>query len=88
MIGKHSVIIGNVKTSVSLEDEFWIRIKMIAARRQISVSDLISDIDAIRKPEHNLSSACRIHILDDVVRQLNECAAALVQAAGRERAGV
>ena len=37
---KRSVVIAGYKTSVSLEDEFWSALKVIAGKRLMSVSDL------------------------------------------------
>ena len=58
---KRSVVIAGHKTSVSLEPEFWEALKEIAARRNISVNQIVRDIDAGHKG--NLSSAIRLHIL-------------------------
>lgn len=50
------------KSSVSLEEEFWLEIKRIAAAAQTTVSHLISEVDKTR--EHaNLSSALRLYVL-------------------------
>ena len=57
---KRSVTIAGHRTSLSLEQEFWAEIiKLIADQRQISLSQLIKQIDAERG-NRNLSSACRI----------------------------
>ena len=59
---KRSILIAGHKTSVSLEDEFWIALKDIAAERGVSLSDLITTIDGSRK-HANLSSAIRLFVL-------------------------
>lgn len=59
---KRSIILRGHKTSVSLEDEFWTALKEIAQSRQITATELISQIDATRHPG-NLSSALRITVL-------------------------
>jgi len=60
---KLSVIIANRhSTSISLEDEFWAELKRIAADKDISINQLVTQIDAERKDE-NLSSAIRVYIL-------------------------
>jgi predicted DNA-binding ribbon-helix-helix protein len=59
---KRSVRIAGHPTSVSLEEEFWVALKAIAESRQISMNDLIGEIDATRG-ENNLSSTLRVFIL-------------------------
>ncbi len=58
---KRSVVIAGHKTSVSLEPEFWDALKEIAADRNMSVNQIVRDIDTGH--EGNLSSAIRLHIL-------------------------
>jgi predicted DNA-binding ribbon-helix-helix protein len=62
-IVKHSVIIRGHKTSVSLEREFWTALKEISEQRGITMTYLVSSIDAERK-HANLSSAIRLFVLD------------------------
>jgi predicted DNA-binding ribbon-helix-helix protein len=59
---KRSIVIAGHKTSVSLEDEFWLALKEIAVRDRVRVSALIVRIDGQRNG--NLSSAIRTFILD------------------------
>jgi predicted DNA-binding ribbon-helix-helix protein len=63
LIVKHSVIIRGHKTSVSLEKAFWTALKEIADLRGITMTFLVSSIDAERK-HANLSSAIRLFVLD------------------------
>jgi predicted DNA-binding ribbon-helix-helix protein len=63
LIVKHSVIIRGHKTSVSLEKAFWTALKEIADLRGITMTYLVSSIDADRK-HANLSSAIRLFVLD------------------------
>jgi predicted DNA-binding ribbon-helix-helix protein len=60
---KRSIVIGNHKTSVSLEDEFWKGLKEIATQRVTNLTDLVSKIDSQREHD-NLSSAIRIFVLN------------------------
>lgn len=60
---KRSVIIGGHKTSVSLEDEFWMQLKEIADAKQTTVSQLLAQIDE-RREHSNLSSAIRVYVLE------------------------
>lgn len=64
MIRKRSVLIAGHATSVSIEAPFWEALKDIAARRGLSLNDLIAEIDAGR--QGNLSSAIRVFVLDQV----------------------
>ncbi len=65
---KHSVTISGHRTSLSVEREFWELLQDIAARRRISVNQLVTDIDAGRTG--NLSSAIRLYVLQDLQDQL------------------
>jgi predicted DNA-binding ribbon-helix-helix protein len=60
---KRSVIIAGHKTSVSLEDAFWRRLKQIAGGRDMTLSDLVASINGERH-HGNLSSAIRVYVLD------------------------
>jgi|SRR5689334_20790049 len=60
---KRSIVLTGHKTSVSLEEAFWNGMKEISGERNMTVSELISEID--RNRQHgNLSSAIRIFVLD------------------------
>jgi len=60
---KRSIVIAGHKTSVSLEDAFWKGLKEIADDRNMTLSDMVSAIDADRH-QGNLSSAIRLFVLD------------------------
>lgn len=64
MIRKHSATLHGHRTSFSLEDEFWLELKAIAAKRSISLAALIAEIDDARAADSNLSSALRVHVLN------------------------
>jgi predicted DNA-binding ribbon-helix-helix protein len=59
---KRSIVVAGHKTSVSLEDAFWMGLKEIAGGRQSTMSDLVAIIDADRQ-HGNLSSAIRLFVL-------------------------
>jgi predicted DNA-binding ribbon-helix-helix protein len=59
---KRSVILHAHKTSVSLEQPFWLELKSIAAERKVALHRLISEIDGNRQ-QGNLSSALRVFVL-------------------------
>jgi predicted DNA-binding ribbon-helix-helix protein len=61
-IVKGSVVVDGRKTSISLEVAFWTSLKEIAIEREVSVSALVSQIDADREVG-NLSSAVRLFVL-------------------------
>jgi predicted DNA-binding ribbon-helix-helix protein len=63
---KHSISIRGHRTSFSLEEEFWSELNAIAKAQKKSTSQLITDIDASRNPEQNLSSALRVYVFNHV----------------------
>src|SRR5262245_2909238 len=60
---KRSIVVNGHKTSVSLEDEFWSALKVIAGKRFMNLSDLVTAIDGQRQ-HGNLSCAIRLFVLD------------------------
>ena len=62
LVVKRSIVIGGHKTSVSLEQAFWLALKEIAILRNMSLSELVMTIDA--KRSGNLSSAIRLFVLE------------------------
>ena len=58
---KRSTIVDGRKTSVTLEDEFWIALREIAATQNVGTPKLISTIDSQRQ-NNNLSSAIRVYV--------------------------
>lgn len=66
---KISVSLSGHQTSISLEPEFITELQRIAKDKNTSVSAIISNIDASRKPNENLSSAIRVWILKTIRHQ-------------------
>jgi len=69
---KRSVTISGHATSITLEDAFWAELKEIAQTQGLSLNRIISQIDDTRRnkyPGHNLSSALRLYILEEVKKQ-------------------
>ena len=62
LVFKRSVVIAGHKTSVSLEEEFWKSVKEIAGERDMTVTELVGEIDANREHD-NLSSAIRLFVI-------------------------
>ncbi|WFU44192.1 ribbon-helix-helix domain-containing protein [Bradyrhizobium sp. CB82] len=60
---KRSIVVAGHKTSVSLEEAFWNGMKEISSQRNITLSELVGEIDSNR-PHGNLSSAIRLFVLD------------------------
>ena len=60
---KRSIVVAGHKTSVSLEEAFWNGMKEISGLRNITLSELVGEIDGHRK-QGNLSSAIRLFVLD------------------------
>jgi predicted DNA-binding ribbon-helix-helix protein len=63
LVVKRSIVLAGHKTSVSLEDEFWIALKKVAGDRNVVLSELIGGINAQRQ-HGNLSSALRLFVLE------------------------
>ena len=59
-IAKRSLVIDGHRTSVSLEDAFWRRLRAIAKERGVSLNRLVAEID--RDRDGNLSSAIRLFV--------------------------
>jgi predicted DNA-binding ribbon-helix-helix protein len=58
-----SLPIAGIKTSLRLEEPFWIGLQEIADKRSMALSDLIGTIDAQRQGG-NRSSALRVFVLE------------------------
>ncbi len=72
-IPKRSVIVAGHRTSVSLEEPFWTRLKEIAHARSKSINDLVTEIDSMEPAggrQGNLSSALRLFVLAELEQRL------------------
>ena len=63
-VRKRSVTVAGHRTSFSIEEAFWQRLKTFAAADGISLNTLIERIDNNR--QGNLSSAVRVYVLERV----------------------
>lgn len=61
---KRSLTLQGHRTSVSLEDAFWIELQAIATDRGLSVNALVAEIDAARGVSAGLASAIRVYVLN------------------------
>jgi predicted DNA-binding ribbon-helix-helix protein len=66
-IVKRSLTISGHRTSVSIEEAFWRRLKGLAAARGRSLGAMIAEIDALRDGA-NLSSAIRVYVLESLAQ--------------------
>ena len=62
-VAKRSIVVAGRKTSVSLEEAFWNGLKEISRLRDMTLSELIDEINGNRQ-QGNLSSAIRLFVLD------------------------
>lgn len=60
---KHSLTLNGHRTSVSLEPDFWVAFREIAAERGMAINALAAEIDAARGLEPGLASAIRLFVL-------------------------
>ena len=60
---KRSLVIAGHRTSISIEDAFWRRLRRIATKRGLSLNGLAATVDASRG-DANLSSAIRVFVLE------------------------
>jgi predicted DNA-binding ribbon-helix-helix protein len=70
-VRKRSLIINGHKTSISLEDAFWDQVRALARSRNMTMSDLVRDIERSRQAG-NLSSAVRLAVLQALKAQAGE----------------
>ena len=79
---KRSIVVAGHKTSVSLEEAFWNGMKEISGLRNMTLSELVGEIDGNRQ-QGNLSSAIRLFVLDYFrTRAIPAAAAGRAAAAG------
>jgi len=60
---KHSLTLKGHRTSVSLEEPFWIQFKIIAKEKNVTLNELATEIDNARGIDIGLASAIRLYIL-------------------------
>ena len=68
-IEKHSIVIHGHKTSISLEDAFWVGLKGIAKGQRIPLSEMVGEIDKHRVAG-NLSSALRLFVYSNACAEV------------------
>lgn len=60
---KRSLTLKGHRTSVSLEDPFWLEFRRLASEQCRPINDLAAEIDRSRGPDIGLASAIRLYIL-------------------------
>ena len=63
---KRSITIAGHRTSITLEQPFWDALKELACSDDVSVSELVRRIDTAKGEGGNLSSAIRVHVLENL----------------------
>ena len=64
---KHSVELSGHRTSLAIEDEFWVELKKIAKQKNISLRQLLIQIDNTHV--RNLASSIRLFVLKYYIAQ-------------------
>ena len=64
---RRSVTIAGHRTSVSLEDPFWDQLKKVSAERNVSIAQVVAEVDKARQT--NLSSALRVFVLQELLKR-------------------
>ena len=60
---KRSLPLKGHRTSVSLEDEFWVEFRRMSTKKSIPINALASEIDVNRTADVGLASAIRLYVL-------------------------
>jgi predicted DNA-binding ribbon-helix-helix protein len=65
---KRSVLLSGHRTSIFLEQTFWIELEKICKQNKKSINQQITEIDneRLKKSQKNLSSAVRCFILEKI----------------------
>ena len=61
---KRSLTLRGHRTSVSLEDAFWLAFRDIAEEKKRPINELAAEIDEARGADCGLASAIRLFVLD------------------------
>ena len=67
---KRSISIAGHRTSIALEDEFWILVQKISVEMHLSIPKLLELIENQKKSD-NLASAIRLYVLDYSTKNRN-----------------
>jgi predicted DNA-binding ribbon-helix-helix protein len=67
---KRSIVLRGRKTSISLEEPFWVALQKIASERRWTISDAVAFISE-QQESRNLSSAIRVFVLNYFFNAMN-----------------
>lgn len=62
---KHSLTLRGHRTSVSMEQAFWMAFRELAHQRGLSLNALAAEVDAGRDADVGLASAIRVFVLQN-----------------------
>ena len=65
---KHSLTLKGHRTSVSLEESFWLAFREIAVAKAVPLNVLAAEIDASRDADVGLASAIRVFVFQTLRR--------------------
>lgn len=65
---KHSLTLKGHRTSVSLEESFWLAFREIATAKGVALNVLAAEIDAGRDADVGLASAIRVFVFETLRR--------------------
>jgi predicted DNA-binding ribbon-helix-helix protein len=65
---KHSLTLKGHRTSVSLEESFWLAFREIAVEKGVALNVLAAEIDAGRDADVGLASAIRVYVFQTLRR--------------------
>lgn len=68
---KRSLTLKGHRTSVSLEDEFWLEFRRLAEQQDKPLNQLAAEIDAAREIDTGLASAIRVYVLTSLREQIS-----------------
>ena len=70
---KRSLTLKGHRTSVSIEDKFWEEFCKIAYKKNISVNELASQLDATRELDYvSLTSLIRNFVLAELIKRIED----------------
>lgn len=69
---KHSLTLRGHRTSVSLENPFWMAFRQIAQEKGRPINELAAEIDEKRAADCGLASAIRLFVLENVTNSVPE----------------
>ncbi|WP_092679974.1 ribbon-helix-helix domain-containing protein [Albimonas donghaensis] len=63
---KRSLTLRGHRSSVTLEPDFWMAFRGLAAARGLAINALAVEIDEARPPDVGLATAIRLYVLENV----------------------